>query len=218
MDTPELYPVAYICSISGGGRVGASGLYPSVSRVLGLQHVFSACTHQRIDRSHGCHGMLLSGLACQRWGQLPLHPTFLNRNWPKLEMSSRQRVHKQSKFPDSVHQDNWHLASYCCFIQTAPTLDSTYIKNEVRKTFFWQKAVEGLLSKWKIVESATLNFLGPLPWRQDVLPAQGHQVSTESWMSCQWLRRSRQLKLAASILARFANGGGISSTEMDVGT
>ena len=65
-------------------------------------------------------------------------------------MSSRQSVHKWSKFQDSVHRNNWHIASYCCFVQTAPTLDSTYIKNEIRKTFFWQKAVEGLLFNLKL--------------------------------------------------------------------
>ena len=129
---------------------------------------FSACTPQLVtDPMHGCHGMLFSGLACQRLCQLPLRPTFLNRNWPKLttgitkswcrlvEMSSRQSVYKWSKIQDSVHQGDWHVASYCCFIQTAPTLDSTYIKHEICKTFFWQKTLEGLLFKWTIAESAT---------------------------------------------------------------
>jgi len=108
--------------------------------------------------------MLLSGLACQRWCQLPLHPTLINRNWPKLatgttkswcrlvEMSSRAKAFtNRPDFKDSVDKDNWHTASYCCFIQTAPALYGTYIKNEVRKMLCWQKAVEGFLFKEKLL-------------------------------------------------------------------
>ena len=149
MDTSQLYPIAYVDSI------------------------FSACTHQRSDRFHACHGMLLSGLACQRWCQLPLHPTLINRNWPKLatgttkswcrlvEMSSRAKAFTNGpNFKDSVHKDNWHIASYCCFIQTEPTLCGTYIKNEVPKMLCWQKAVGRFAFQRKLAESATPDPFG----------------------------------------------------------
>ena len=75
------------------------------------------------------------------------------QNWCRLvEMSSRAKAFTNCpNFKDSVHKDNWHIASYCCFIQTAPTLYGTYIKNEVRKMLCWQKAVEGLLFKEKLL-------------------------------------------------------------------
>ena len=176
MDTSQLYPIAYVDSI------------------------FSACTHQRSDRFHACHGMLLSGLACQRWCQLPLHPTLINRNWPKLatgttkswcrlvEMSSRAKAFTNGpNFKDSVHKDNWHIASYCCFIQTEPTLCGTYIKNEVPKMLCWQKAVEGLLFKENLLNRRHPTPLGPLPWRQDIpsqAPNQGCHAN--DWDAHQW--------------------------------
>ena len=54
------------------------------------------------------------------------------------------------------------------------------------------------------------NPLGPLPWRQDILPAPGHQVNTESWMSCQWLRPS-SLKLQGSQTSRHPLWRGLRS-------
>ena len=74
----------------------------------------------------------------------------------------------------------------------APTLDSTYVKYEIRKTFCWQKAVEGLLFKLKSCRICDTHPLGRLPWRQDILPAPGH-------MWCQWWKPHHQKVKAAKL-------------------
>ena len=150
------------------------------------------------DQSHGCHGMTVffrDGLSAPMGSTSTADPTFRNRNWPRSGLGlwiSRWHPSGRLFFVFFIH---------CCFIQTAPKLAQIgYIlkKWSSQNVLLEKKAVEGLLFKWKIAESATPNPLGPLPWRQDALPAPRHQVSTESWMWCQWLRRFERILVKGS--------------------
>ena len=189
--------------------------------------LFSACTHQLVTD-------FMDVIACQRWCQLPLHLTLINRNWPKLttgitkswcrlvEMSSRQSVYKWSKFQDCVHEDHRHIASYCCFIQTAPTLYGTYIK----KWNSWNVLLAN--SGWRfafqinIAESATPTLwdlcLDPKIYclHQGTKSAPNHGCHANDWDVHPW--KFKAANFAASILARFGNEGGINSGEPVLGT
>ena len=130
-------------------------------------------------------------------------------------------------FKDSVHKDNWHIASYCCFIQTAPTLYGTYIKNEVRKMLCCQKAVEGLLFKEKLLNLRHQPFgtfaLTPRYTTCTTAPSQHRIMDVIPMIETFITETSRQRNSAASILARFGkalisvkwtcNVGGIISGE-----
>ena len=131
------------------------------------------------------------------------------QNWCRLvEMSSRAKAFTNCpNFKDSVHKDNWHIASYCCFIQTAPTLYGTYIKNEVRKMLCWQKAVEGLLFKENLLNLRHQPFgtfaLTPRCTTCTGAPSQHRIKDVMSMIETLITETSRQRNLAASILARF---------------
>ena len=87
-------------------------LYIIIYPIAYVDSIFSARTHQLRDWSHGCHGMLLSGLACQRWGQLPLHPTCLNRNWTKLALQ-RAGVDLWKWVQGQKHSQSFQISRFC---------------------------------------------------------------------------------------------------------
>ena len=73
--------------------------------------------------------------------------TEAGRNWPlalqRAGVEARAFTNGPSFKIVCIHEDHWHIASYCCFIQSAPTLDSTHtFKMKFAKHFAGKKRLK----------------------------------------------------------------------------
>ena len=99
----------------------------------------------------------------------------------------------------------------------------TYRKHRNNKTSCWQKAVEGLFFNEKLLNLRhrpfrDLDFDAKRYITCTRAPSQHRIMDVMPMMQTFIAEIPRRRNLAASILARFGNGGGINSAEMDLGT
>jgi len=121
-----------------------------------------------------------------------------------LEMKKKgKNIHTWSEFQDCIHLYGWHIAWYCCFIQSAPRLAQMgYLKLEVllfdKKLLNLRHPPFGTLTpryNYYLHQALSHHRI------RDVMPM------IETFIS----ETSRHRNLTAFFAARSENGGGINS-------
>ena len=123
------------------------------------------------------------------------------RSWHSKEQMSTCGNEFEAKFQDCIHEDHWHIASYCCFIRTARTLDSTH-KNEIctkfAKRLAGKKRLKVCFSKkllnlqhrplWDLCLDAKIYYL-----HQDTKSAPNHGCHANNWDVHHWNFKAAKL-------------------------